>query len=239
MWQAAEVDPWTIGLIALVAVGLGAIVFGALSDRAKNRRRAAEMLAPPKRLIPQFAPQSASPRYVSDLQARRPPGDLPALSRTDRDTITAQLTRADTVTIPDGYASTDFITDPTSGWAVLEAPVVLVCGDPVASLRELLPLLEKLLVTHTPLAVVAPAFSREVRTTLEVNAIRRTLSVLAVQVPDDAQRRVVLDATGATLTDQSDRQAGYLPFDHLGHCDRWVSTAKQSHLIRDATRSAL
>jgi len=227
------VDPWTIGLIVIIVVGLGLIVYGALSDRAKNRRRAAEMLAPPQRSIPQFAPNAPAPSYLSDLQARRPPSETAALSPADRDTIAQQLTQAGTLKIAAGYASKDFVTDPTSGWAVLDQPVILVCGDPVDSLRELIPLLEKLIVTQTPLVVAAPAFAREVRTTLEVNSIRRTMTLLAVEAPDEV-RRSIANATGATVTDQSDRQAGYLPPEHLGHCERWIATAKQSSLITTA-----
>jgi hypothetical protein len=33
---------------------------------------------------------------------------------------------------------------------------------------------------------------------------------------------------------RSDRQAGYVPPEHLGHCDRWVSTPKASHVITSA-----
>jgi hypothetical protein len=237
MWQAAWVDPWTIGLTVLVVLGLAAIVYGALSDRAKNRRRAAQLLAPPERSIPQFAPQG-SPRYVTELQARRPPSDAPGLSSADRQLITEQLVAPETATVSAGYASKDFITDLTSGWAVLDQPAVLVCGESVDSIRELLPTLEKLIATHTPLVVVAPGFAGEVLSTLEVNAIRRTLSLLAVQTAaGDGQ--AIAAAAGATVTDRSDRQAGYLPPEHLGHCARWVATAKQSHLIHDVSHPVL
>ena len=62
-------DAWSIGLIVLIIAGLGAIIFGALWDRRRNKRRAAEMLAPPARSIPQFHPDSPAPHYLSDLQA--------------------------------------------------------------------------------------------------------------------------------------------------------------------------
>ena len=111
-------EPWIIGLIALVAVGLGVIVFGALHDRARNRRRAAEMLAPPPRTIPQFKADSPAPHYLSDLQARRPPPDAEPtdLTPSQRAAITAQLSDPATITIRAGYASKDFATDRSSGW---------------------------------------------------------------------------------------------------------------------------
>ena len=89
-------EPWIIGLIALVAVGLGVIIYGALHDRARNRRRAAEMLAPPPRTIPHFRTDSPAPHYLSDLQARRAPQDAEQtdLTSAQREVITAQLCRS-------------------------------------------------------------------------------------------------------------------------------------------------
>ena len=229
MCDAGRVDPWIVGLVVLVVVGLGAIVFGALFDRSRNRRRAVEMLSPPARSIPRLAADAPAPRYLSDLQARRRPDDQNPPPRSERDRITAQLRSA--AKLGTGYASKDFVTDTEAGWAVLDSPRILVCGDEIASIRELLPTLEKLIGNRTPLVVVAPAIDPGVRATLEVNAIRRTLGLLAVIVtgPDDRQR--VADRCGATVVDRSDRQSGYLPPELLGRVDRWVSTSRESYLI--------
>ncbi len=233
MWQAEEVDGWTIGLVALVVVGLAAILYGALSDRARNRRRAEAMLAPPERAIPQFQPTATGPAYVSELQARRPPsgGRASVLSDADRAALDRSLKDPDVLTLPAGWASADFVTDPPSSRAVLDHPVILVCGDPVASLRELLPVLERAIPTQTAVVVVAPELGWEVQSTLEVNAIRRTLPLLAVRLPDPADLERLAAATGAVLTDRGDRQAGYVLTEQLGRCDRWVATRTTSHLV--------
>jgi FtsZ-interacting cell division protein ZipA len=137
-------DPWSIGLIVVIVAGLAAIVFGALWDRQRNKRRAAEMLAPPKRTIPRFKPDAPAPHYLSDLQARRRPENAGPtdLSEAERQTISRQLADPNTVTVDAGYASRDFITDSRSGWAILERPAVLVCGDAIETFRELLGTLE-------------------------------------------------------------------------------------------------
>jgi hypothetical protein len=226
------VDPWSIGLIVLIVVGLAAIIFGALWDRRLNKRRAAEMLAPPRRTIPHFKPDAPAPHYLSDLQARRRPenAEQTDLSDAERESINQQLADPRTVSVAAGYASRDFITDSSSGWAVLEQPAVLVCADPVQTFRELLGPLEKLILTKTPLVVVAPAIAPEVLATLEVNAIQRTMPLLAV-ICDEAQLSTIAAACQALLIDRSDRQSGYLAPDQLGHCERWISTAKSSHLV--------
>jgi hypothetical protein len=228
------VEPWSIGLVVVVVVGLVVIVFGALSDRAKNQRRASEMLAPPKRDIPQFRPDSPAPAYLSELQARRV-DELPAdLSAAERELLARELKDATTVRVDAGFASRDYITDRSSSRAVVTAPRVLVCGDRVESIRELLGVLEKLVLSKTPLVVVAPSMSVEVHSTLEVNQIRQTLSLVAVVVPDVSDLQLVADVTRAQIRSRSDLQAGYVWPEHLGGCARWVSEAKVSFVIGPA-----
>ena len=235
VWHAEQVDPWSIGLIVLIIAGLAAIILGALWDRRRNKQRAAEMLAPPARMIPQFHPDAAAPHYLSDLQARRRPEEAESTDLTDseRSSITQQLADPHTVTLNAGYASREFITDTTSAWAVLDRPAVLVCGDAIESFRELISTLEKLILTRTPLVVVAPNIASDVLATLEVNTIRQTMRLLAV-ICDQTCRGTVAAACQAVIMDRSDRQSGYLGPDHLGHCERWISTATSSHLITAA-----
>ena len=107
---------------------------------------------------------------------------------------------------------------------------MLVCGDPIESFRELITTLEKLILSSTPLVVVAPRIAAEVLATLEVNTIRHTMRLLAV-ICDEKGLNTVATACQALIIDRSDRQSGYLAPDQLGHCERWISTAKSSHLI--------
>ena len=232
MWHAEEVEPWTLGLVAVIVVGLAVIVFGALWDRAKNRRAAVEMLAPPQRPIPQFRPDSPAPSYLSDLQARRPRDDAATreLSAAEREQLAAQVKDPTTVKLATGFASRDFITDRSSSQAVLEEPRVLVCAERIESTRELLGILEKLILSGTPLVVVAPALSDEVRGTLEVNQIQGTMRLLAV-TPNATDLQLAAEATGAQVRTRSDLQGGYAWTEHLGSCARWVSTPKHSYVI--------
>ena len=232
VWHAEHVDAWSIGLIALIVAGLAAIIFGALWDRRRNKQRAAEMLAPPAREIPHFKPDAPAPHYLSDLQARRRPDTAKPtdLSPSERESIRGQLADPQTVTVEVGYASRDFITDSATGWAALDHPAVLVCGDPVETFRELLGPMEKLILSRTPLVIVAPVIAKDVLATLEVNAIRQTMQLLAV-ICDSAGLRTVATACHAMIIDRSDRQSGYLGSEDLGRCARWISTATSSHLI--------
>ncbi len=240
-------DPWTLGLIVLLALGLGAIVFGALHDRARNRRARAEMLAPPDRPIPRFSPDNPAPQYLSELQARRSPDDAPStdLTSTERANVAAAVRAPGTVGVGVGYASKSFVTDADSAWAVLDDPAVVVCARPVTSIRELLPLMERAVMSQRALVVVAPSLATDVLATLEVNVIQQKLRLLAVTTQDENMLTRIAELTGATLLERSDLQAGYVPSEQLGRCARWVSDQRQSWLMtgpstspgHDSTRS--
>ena len=129
---------------------------------------------PARRAGPALPVRPAGPAAAGRRRAhradRRGPGDHPR-----------QIADAQTVTIPAGYASKDFVTDPASGWAVLDQPAVLVCADPVETFRELLTVLEQLIMSQHPAGRRrAPAWPPEVLATLEVNQIRQTMRLLAV-----------------------------------------------------------
>ena len=69
--------------------------------------------------------------------------------------------------------------------------------------------LEKLILSRTPLVVVAPNIAADVLATLEVNTIRQTMRLLAV-ICDEPNLRTVATACQAMIMDRSDRQSGYL-----------------------------
>src|SRR6476620_1409286 len=149
MRQSGGVDPWTVGIVALIVLGVVVIAFGALSDRRKNRRAAREMLSPPDRPIPHFAPQTPAPNYLSELQARRAPtaGRAAGLSPAQREQISRGFDAPSTVTVGVGMASLDFVTDKSATWAVLDQPYVFFFNETATTVREILTVLEKVLPT--------------------------------------------------------------------------------------------
>ena len=227
------VDPWTIGLTVVIIVGLAAIIYGALGVRRKNKRATAEMLAPPKRLIPRFQPDAKPPSYLSDLQGHRSPADAESteLTSQERQEIKRQLDQPGVTKINAGYASDYFVTDRTSSWAVLDHPKVLLCDDHVNTMRELLPVFEKVILTRSPLVVVASHLDQEVVRTLEVNQVQQKMKVLAVHNVASTDLPLVATGCHATPVSRDDRQSGFVTIDKLGQCDRWVSTKQASYLL--------
>ena len=88
-----------------------------------------------------------------------------------------------------GYISPYFATDPEAGEAVLENTYVLLVREKISALADLLPLLEKVLEAKKPLLIVAEDVEGEALSTLTVNAIRKTFTVVAVKSPFFGDRR--------------------------------------------------
>lgn len=225
-------EGWQVGLIAVIVVGVVVIVYGALKDRRTNERRRREMLAPPERDIPRFSPDAPTPHYLSDLQARRAPsGAKPTdLDDTERDHLRDWMTSSVPAVLPSGYATADLVTDAPTGWAVLRDPAVLLTHEELASVRELLGVMEHQLPTGRPLVIAAPRISRELIDTFAVNHIQQIMTVLPVLVPDDLDRATIEAVTGSTPMIRADLQSGYLAPGMLGACEIWLSTAERSYL---------
>ncbi len=132
-------DWWGIALI-LVA-GIAVVIYGALDDRRKTRERDAAMTAPPNRDIPRFEPTAEPPQYLSELEASTRPSGLPGTELTEQQRSDVKAAQAAAPSLATGIPDKRFVTDAASGWAVASDPIVALCGDPVLTVRELLPLL--------------------------------------------------------------------------------------------------
>ncbi len=99
-----------------------------------------------------------------------------------------------------GYSSPYFVTDPERMEAVLEDPLVLVHDKKVGSMKDLLPILEKVAQMGRPLLIIAEEVEGEALATLVVNKLRGTLKVCAVKAPGFGDRRKAMLEDIAVLT---------------------------------------
>ncbi len=88
-----------------------------------------------------------------------------------------------------GYISPNFVTDQDTLEAVLDDPYLLITTQKISSLNDLLPLLEKVVEANKSLVIIAEDVDGEALSTLVVNAIRKTFSVVAVKAPFFGDRR--------------------------------------------------
>ncbi|MDP3711576.1 MAG: chaperonin GroEL [Mycobacteriales bacterium] len=99
-----------------------------------------------------------------------------------------------------GYISPYFVTDPERMETVLEDPYVLVVNSKIGSVKDLLPLLEKVMQSGRPLAIIAEDVEGEALATLVVNKIRGTFKSAAVKAPGFGDRRKAMLQDIAILT---------------------------------------
>ena len=99
-----------------------------------------------------------------------------------------------------GYISAYFVTDPERMETVLEDPYVLVANQKVSSVKDLLPLLEKIMQSGKPLLIIAEDVDGEALSTLVVNKIRGTFKSVAVKAPGFGDRRKAMLQDIAILT---------------------------------------
>jgi chaperonin GroEL len=99
-----------------------------------------------------------------------------------------------------GYISPYFVTDPEKMEAVLEDTFILIHDKKVSTMKDLLPVLEKIAQQGKPLLIIAEDVEGEALATLVVNKLRGTLKVCAVKAPGFGDRRKAMLQDIAVLT---------------------------------------
>ena len=133
-----------------------------------------------------------------------------------------------------GYLSPYFVTDPERMEIVLENPLILIHEKKISSMKDLLPLLEKVAKLSRPLLIVAEDIEGEALATLVVNKLRGTLHVAAVKAPGFGDRRkamledVAILTNGKAITEDLGLKLENLQVEDLG-------TAKKVTIDKDNT----
>jgi len=99
-----------------------------------------------------------------------------------------------------GYISAYFANNRESMTATLEDPFILIYDKKISSMKELLPVLEKVVQASKPLLIIAEDVDGEALTTLVVNSLRGTLNVCAIKAPGFGDRRKAMLEDIAVLT---------------------------------------
>ncbi len=99
-----------------------------------------------------------------------------------------------------GYLSPYFVTNPDAMEAVLEDPMILIYDKKISTMKDLLPVLEKVAQSGKTLMIIAEDIEGEALATLVVNKLRGTIKVAAVKAPGFGDRRKAMLDDIATLT---------------------------------------
>ena len=99
-----------------------------------------------------------------------------------------------------GYISPYFVTDPERMEAVLDDAYVLLVSSKISAVKDMLPVLEKVMQSGRPLAIIAEDVEGEALATLVVNKIRGTFKSVAIKAPGFGERRKAMLQDIAILT---------------------------------------
>src|ERR687886_640290 len=153
----------------------------------------------------------------------------------ESNSMSTELDVTEGVQFDKGYLSPYFVTDAEAQEAVLDDALVLLVSGKIGALADLLPLLEKVLSSgNSPLLIVAEDIEGEALSTLVVNAIRKTIKVVAVKSPYFGDRRKSFMQDLAML-------AGGIAVIRVGAATE-VEMKEKKHRIEDAisaTRAAV
>jgi chaperonin GroEL len=142
-----------------------------------------------------------------------------------------------------GYLSPYFVTDSERMEAVLEDPLILIYEKKISSMKDLLPILEKIAQQGKPLVLVAEEVEGEALATLVVNKLRGTLHVAAVKAPGYGDRRkamledIAILTGGKAITEDLGIKLENLKLDDLGKAKK-ITIDKDNTTIIEGAGSA-
>ncbi|MGF1654213.1 MAG: chaperonin GroEL [Actinomycetales bacterium] len=139
-----------------------------------------------------------------------------------------------------GYISPYFVTDSERMEAVLEDPYLLVVNSKIGSVKDLLPILEKVMQSSKPLFIVAEDVEGEALATLVVNKIRGTFKSAAVKAPGFGDRRkamlqdIAILTGGQVISEEVGLKLENTNLDLLGRARKVVVTKDETTIVDGA-----
>jgi len=139
-----------------------------------------------------------------------------------------------------GYISPYFVTDPERMETVLDEPYVLVLNSKISAVKDLLPLLEKVMQSGKPLAIIAEDVEGEALATLVVNKIRGTFKSAAVKAPGFGDRRkamlqdIAILTGGQVISEEVGLKLENAGLDLLGRARKVVVTKDETTIVEGA-----
>ncbi len=139
-----------------------------------------------------------------------------------------------------GYISPYFVTDTERMETELEDPYVLIVNSKIASVKDLVPVLEKVMQSGKPLAIIAEDLEGEALATLVVNKIRGTFRSVAVKAPGFGDRRkamlqdIAILTGGQVISEEVGLKLENATLDLLGRARKVVVTKDETTIVEGA-----
>ena len=136
-----------------------------------------------------------------------------------------------------GYISPYFVTDPERMEGVLDEPLILVANSKIAAVKDLLPILEKVMQSGKPLVIISEDVEGEALATLVVNKIRGTFRSVAVKAPGFGDRRkamlqdIAILTGGQVISEEVGLKLENTTLDMLGKARKIVVTKDETTIV--------
>ncbi len=153
-------------------------------------------------------------------------------------TMVTELVTVEGMQFDRGYLSPYFVTDSERMEVVLEDPYILIHEKKIASMKDILPLLEQIARSGHPLLIIAEEVEGEALATLVVNKLRGTLAVCAVKAPGFGDRRkslledIAILTAGKSLVEETGVKLESVKLEDLGRAKR-ITVDKEITTIID------
>jgi chaperonin GroEL len=139
-----------------------------------------------------------------------------------------------------GYISPYMVTDTERMEAVMEDAYVLICNSKISNIKDLVPILEKVMQSGKPLAIIAEDIEGEALATLVVNKIRGTFRSVAVKAPGFGDRRkamlqdIAILTGGTVVSEEVGLKLEAATLDLLGKARKVVVTKDETTIVEGA-----
>ncbi len=139
-----------------------------------------------------------------------------------------------------GYISPYFWTDAERMEAVLDDPYILIVNSKISAVKDLLPILEKVMQSGKPLLIIAEDVEGEALATLIVNKVRGTFKSVAVKAPGFGDRRkamlqdIAILTGGAVISEEIGLKLDSVGLDMLGRARKAVVTKDETTIVDGA-----
>ncbi|MEU0393396.1 chaperonin GroEL [Streptomyces sp. NPDC006208] len=212
-------------------------VSGALLEQAKDVET--------KEQIASTASISAADTQIGELiaEAMDKVGKEGVITVEESQTFGLELELTEGMRFDKGYISAYFATDMERMEASLDDPYILIVNSKISSVKDLLPLLEKVMQSGKPLLIIAEDVEGEALSTLVVNKIRGTFKSVAVKAPGFGDRRkamlndIAILTGGTVISEEVGLKLENAGLDLLGRARKVVITKDETTIVDGAGES--
>ncbi|AEW94800.1 hypothetical protein SCATT_24290 [Streptantibioticus cattleyicolor NRRL 8057 = DSM 46488] len=195
-----------------------------------------------KEQIASTASISAADTQIGELiaEAMDKVGKEGVITVEESNTFGLELELTEGMRFDKGYISAYFATDMERMEAVLEDPYILIVNSKVSAVKDLLPLLEKVMQSGKPLLIIAEDVEGEALSTLVVNKIRGTFKSVAVKAPGFGDRRkamlgdIAILTGGTVISEEVGLKLENAGLDLLGRARKVVITKDETTIVDGA-----